>query len=200
MNPTTPVRILNPETDIDQLTFTRIGDGIRHGVFQVKPASHSGEAAFRLSLPLSYDQTLDDYTISVPISHKISPRKEHLKQAKKLVVQLRGVSSSQETYITLVESDGTAWTKKLPLTEAWQNLEIPLNELEPAKSAMLPLGYPGRWNYWFAPAAGRGKPGDRINLSNLERLQLSIRPATGNNPAIKADSWIEITSATLVFE
>ncbi len=200
VNPTTPVRILNPETDIDQLTFTRIGDGIRHGVFQVKPASHSGEAAFRLSLPLSYDQTLDDYTISVPISHKISPRKEHLKQAKKLVVQLRGVSSSQETYITLVESDGTAWTKKLALTEAWQNLEIPLNELEPAKSAMLPLGYPGRWNYWFAPAAGRGKPGDRINLSNLERLQLSIRPATGNNPAIKADSWIEITSATLVFE
>jgi hypothetical protein len=200
VNPTTPVRILNPETDIDQLTFTRIGDGIRHGIFQVKPASHSGEAAFRLSLPLSYDQNLDDYTISVPVGHKINPRKEHLKQAKKLVLEARGISQRQEIYITLVESDGTAWSKKLPLTEAWQKLEIPLNELEPAKSAMLPLGYPGRWNYWFAPAAGRGGTGDRFRPGNLERLQLSIRAAAGNTGNATEDSWIEIASATLVFE
>jgi len=40
---------------------------------------------------------------------------------------------------------------------------------------MLPQGFPGNWNYWLLPPAGRGGNGDKINFNNIEHLQISIR-------------------------
>lgn len=200
VNANTPLRLLAPGEDFRQFNFTRIGDGVRHGIYSIVPASHSGEAALRLSLPLQMDQSLADYTISVPVLHKVTPRKKHLENARKLLVEARGVCRGQEVYLTLVESDGTGWTIALKVQPDWSVLEIPLEKLHTGPSALLPLGYPGRWNYWFILAAGRGLPGDFFRADKLERLQLSVRPAKGTATTGEADSWIEITSATLVVE
>ena len=67
----TPLRLLNPAEDEDKLSFTRIGDGIRFGIYKLIPASNTGEPAFHLELPLNYDSTLDDYTLSVPVKEKV---------------------------------------------------------------------------------------------------------------------------------
>jgi hypothetical protein len=44
---------------------------------------------------------------------------------------------------------------------------------------LLPEGFPGEWNYWVGPAAGRGGSADRPRLDHLERLQLSLRREDG---------------------
>jgi hypothetical protein len=44
---------------------------------------------------------------------------------------------------------------------------------------LLPEGFPGEWNYWVGPAAGRGGATDRPRLEHVERLQLSLRREDG---------------------
>lgn len=63
----------------------------------------------------------------------------------------------------------------------------------------LPLGYPERWNYWLAPATGRGGPGDHPNLANLERLQISLRPLPKTAPTtpVATDASVDLASIEL---
>jgi hypothetical protein len=200
VNDTTPLRLLFASEDEDQLLFTRIGDGIRSGIYSTVPASNTGEAAFHIELPLSYDKNLDDYTLSLPIKEKIQSRKAAINKAQALVLNVKGVNQQQQAYITLMENDGTCWTKKINLTKDWSNVRINLNDLELNKGAMLPLGYPGRWNYWSTPAAGRGASGDHVNIANVERIQISVRQSDLKKEAATSGSWIEITSVVLSFE
>jgi hypothetical protein len=181
------------------MAFTRIGDGIRWGIFQLMPASNTGEAAIRLGLPLSYDRTLDDYTVSVPVGDKLATRKDDLDMAKKLALQLRGVSQRQELFVTLVESDGTSWSRRIEATSEWGVLGLDLASFELSKGVKLPLGYPGRWNYWFTPAGGRGFPGDGVQLDKVEWLQLSIRPSAQANEPATEDSFLEISGVFVTF-
>jgi hypothetical protein len=195
----TPVRLLNPEEDADKLAFTRIGDGIRFGMYKMIPASNTGEAAFHLELPLNYDRTLDDYTLAASIKEKVNCRNTDIAKAQSLLLNVKGNNELQQAYITLVENDGTGWSKKIVLTREWNTLKIPLEELELSKSAMLPLGYPGRWNYWFSPAVGRGGAGDKINMEKVETIQISIRQSELKKENAVSGSWIEISSVILSF-
>jgi hypothetical protein len=58
-------------------------------------------------------------------------------------------------------------------------VSIPLASFTPARGVLLPEGFPGEWNYWVGPAAGRGAPGDHPKLDHIERLQLSLRREEG---------------------
>ena len=196
---TTPLRLLFASEDEDKLMFTRIGDGIRSGIYRTVPASNTGEAAFHIELPLSYDKNLDDYTLSLPIKEKIQSRNNTISQAQALVLNVKGVNQQQQAWITLMENDGTCWSKKIILTTNWNAVKINLSELELNKGAMLPLGYPGRWNYWSTPAQGRGGAGDHMNIANVERLQISIRQSDLKKEDATFNSWIEITSVILSF-
>ncbi|MBC7889412.1 MAG: cellulase family glycosylhydrolase [Ferruginibacter sp.] len=195
----TPLILLNAAEDADKLAFTRIGDGIRFGIYKLIPASNTGEAAFHLELPLSYDRTLDDYTLSVAVKEKVLSRRADIVQAKSLILTVKGMNQQQQAYITLVENDGTSWSKKISLKPEWNTIKIPLNELEQSKGAILPLGYPGRWAYWFTPADGRTRAGDKIKIDKVESIQLSIRQNEMKKEDAKANSYVDITSAILLF-
>jgi hypothetical protein len=199
---TEPVRLFDAGTDIPALTYTRIGDTVRRGIFKALPAEGADPAALRLMLPLSMDQTLDDYTASLVIKDRISDRRSHLARSGRIVVRARAASAAQFAWLTLVEADGTAWTHPLTLTPGWQELDLPLASWKIGQGVKLPLGYPERWNYWITPAAGRGAPGDHPNLANLERLQLSLRPVprADSDPASTTDSSVDIATVELVFE
>lgn len=199
VKPIVPIRLLNPVEDVNRLAFTRIGDNIRFGIFKMLPASNSGDAAFRLELPLSYDKNLEDYTLSIPVKEKLVGRRDDLQTAKAIQVNVKGISEKQEAYITLVEKDGTSWSKKLELANDWNTSQISLNDLELSKGVMLPLGYPGNWRYWFVPANGRGSSSDKIRIQDIEWLQISIRPSTVANLKAESNSWVEISSASLIF-
>jgi hypothetical protein len=193
-----PLCLLNPEKDIEYLSFTRIGDGWRQGVYDVMPEADEGKTAIRLFLPFTIDKSLDDYTMSVPVKEKIKARSASIGQAKGIVLRMRGDLKGQSAYITLMESDGTSWSAELEVTENWQEQTIPLEKLRSGKGILLPLGFPERWNYWVGPAAGRGGTGDRINAGQIESIQISLRPS-GNQFPVK-DPWLDISTVNIDFE
>jgi hypothetical protein len=61
----------------------------------------------------------------------------------------------------------------------WTEQSVPLSSFVVGRGVLLPEGFPGEWNYWVGPAAGRGGNADRLRLDHVERLQLSLRREDG---------------------
>jgi hypothetical protein len=178
--------------DINLLSYTRIGDHIRHGIFRLVEGKLPGSGALRLSLPVEQDPDLLDYTASLFVGDRIA-RLADPDRIGALEITVRGVHPGDEFFITLVESDGMSWTARFDLTGEWQEMKIPLGELLPGRGVMLPQGFPGNWNYWMDPPEGRGGKSDRVRLNQTEHLQFSVRP--GNYP--HADPGFEIASVSV---
>ena len=198
--PGLPLQLMDPDKDISRFAFTRIGDDVRSPVFKVIPDTLTGGATIRMSLPLAYDRSLDDYTISLSIKDKMMSYGSLLNGAKAVVIRARGIRQKQEALLTLVEKDGTSWSSSIPVRADWEELSIPIAQLKPGKGVMLPLGYPGRWDYWFSSASGRGGPDDHVRLENVEWIQLSMRQSPEAPATATKDSYIDISAMTLSFD
>ena len=198
VEPSRPLILLDPEKDVKKLSFTRIGDNIRWGIFQMNPSDESGEAICKLYFPKSYDKDLDDYTISLYVNDMIGSREPSILSANTLKIRAKGSYKGQEFYVTLVEEDGTSWTKKVLSDTEWMDFLIPISQLRITRGVKLPQAYPERWSYWMEPAADRRGPDDKIQLEKVERLQISLRPSGADKP--EADSWIELSRIVLLFE
>ena len=173
----TPLRLFTPARDAARMAFTRIGDAGRRGLFGLSLSEVTGEPVFRFELPVNASGwSPPDYTASLVVEDRIGARGESLPASAELRVRLRGLGPHQILHLTLVENDGTSWSAALPVDGTWGEHVLPLTAFTIAKSAMLPEGFPGEWNYWVGPAQGRGGPGDHIRLPRVERLQLSLRP------------------------
>jgi hypothetical protein len=189
---TTPLRIFDPETDAARLAFTRIGDAGRRGLFRVVPSSASGQPAFHFELPTDSSRwSPADYTASLVIKARVAARQETMAAASEVRIRLRGLSARQILHLTLMEDDGTSWTAALPVDSTWQDQVLPLAKFTVGRGVLLPEGFPGEWNYWVGPAAGRGDSSDRPRLEHLERLQLSLRRNEGRG--------VEVESVVLAF-
>jgi hypothetical protein len=199
VRPDAPLRLLWPEQDVSRLAFTRIGDAVRQGIFTVIPSPVSGEAAIRLTLPVNVGGlTPDDYTASLVIKDRILSRGDAITRATGLRLAMRGVGRRQRVHLTLMEKDGTSWSASVVPDTSWAERTIPLSEFRVARGVKLPLGYPGTWNYWVDPAAGRGGSGDAIRLADIERLQLSLRREEGVR--VEPGTYgVVVESVTLVF-
>jgi hypothetical protein len=101
-------------------------------------------------------------------------------------------------HVTLMEKDGTSWSAPVAADSAWVERTIPLRDFRVARGVKLPLGYPGTWNYWVTPAAGRGGSGDAIRRADVERLQLSLRSADAPG-AEPGSHGVEVESVVLLF-
>jgi hypothetical protein len=200
VRPDSPLRLLSPADDASRLAFTRIGDAGRQGIFRVVPSALSGEPALRLTLPVNVGgSSPEDYTVSLVIKDLIATRGDQISRATGVRLKLRGIGPRQRLHVTLMEQDGTSWSATLAPDSSWSERTIPLSELRIARGVKLPLGYPGTWNYWVGPAAGRGGRGDVIRLRDVERLQLSLRREGGLT--IEPGAYgVEVESVTMVFK
>jgi hypothetical protein len=72
--------------------------------------------------------------------------------------------------VALVERDGTAWGAVIELTEAWQEIEIPLSELRPTPLALLPRPYPQFLPYLVESEPGRDGP----RVAEFDGLQFTV--------------------------
>ena len=201
VEPQTPLRLFDPGADAARLSFTRIGDAGRRGMFRVALSPATGQPIFHLELPVDTSGwSPADYTASLVITSRIAARQETLGAANELRVRFRGLGAHQILHVTLMEDDGTSWTAALPVDSAWREQVVPLSVFTIGRGVLLPEGFPGEWNYWVGPAAGRGgsAPPDRPQLTRLERLQLSLRreDATRRTPG---GYGVEVESVTLGF-
>jgi hypothetical protein len=197
--PNAPLRLFWPADDASSLAFSRIGDGGREGIFRIVPSALSGEPALHLTLPSNVGGlSPDDYTTSLVIKDLIGSRRDEITRATALRLKLRGIGPKQRFHITLMEKDGTSWSAALVLDSLWSERTIPLSDFHIARGVKLPQGFPGTWNYWVDPAAGRGGSKDAIRIADVERLQLSLR----REDSVKGESGkygVEVESVTLLF-
>ena len=196
----TALRIFDPALDAARLSFTRIGDAGRRGVFRVAVSPVTGQPVFHLELPVDTSGwSPADYTASLVIESRVAARQETIAAAQELRLRLRGLGARQTLHLTLMEDDGTSWTAPVDVDSSWSEQAIPLANFTIGRGVLLPQGFPGEWNYWVGPAGGRGGTADRPRLQNVERLQLSLRREAG--VAVRPGGYgVEVESVTLSFD
>jgi hypothetical protein len=129
---------------------------------------------------------------------RINARRETIGDARELRVRLRGLGPHQLLHVTLMEDDGTSWSAGVPADSAWSEQSIPLAAFALGRGVLLPEGFPGEWNYWIGPAAGRGGSADRPRLDHLERLQLSLRREDAGAATLRTGPYgVEVESIDL---
>jgi hypothetical protein len=180
VGPQTPLRLFDPGRDAARLAFSRIGDAGRRGLFRLALSEVTGEPVFHFELPVNASGAgLADYTASLVIQDRIRGRRETIAGVDAVHVRLRGLGPHQIVHITLMEDDGTSWSAAVPADSSWSDRALPLAAFTLGRGVLLPEGFPGEWNYWVGPAAGRGGRADRPRLDRVERLQLSLRRENG---------------------
>jgi hypothetical protein len=180
VGPRAPLALFDPAKDAKRLAFSRIGDAGRRGLFRIGLSEATGLPVFHFELPVAKDgAALPDYTASLVIKDRVGARQETIGGAKALHLRLRGLGPRQILHVTLIEDDGTSWVTALPVDSAWSEHSLPLGDFSVGRGVLLPEGFPGEWNYWVEPAAGRGSTEDRLRPEHLERLQFSLRPEVG---------------------
>jgi len=175
VGPRTPLRLFTPAADAARLAFTRIGDAGRRGLFRLPWSDVTGQPVFHFELPADTSGwSPADYTASLVIDQI-----KGLGGADALHVRLRGLGPRQILHITLMEDDGTSWSAPVAVDSAWSEQTVPLSAFTLGRGVLLPQGFPGEWNYWVGPAAGRGGAADQLRPDHVERLQLSLRREEG---------------------
>ena len=198
VRPEVALRLFAPAEDAVRMAFTRIGDGGRQGLFRLVPTGVAGAPVFHVELPVAARRPLDDYTASLVVEDRVAARGTSITRASGLTLRARALTAGQRVHVTLVEHDGTSWGAVIALDTAWAEHTVSLADLRPVRSAMLPEGFPGEWNYWLGPASGRGGAGDTLRRAAIERLQLSLR-AADVSPAATAPAGVEVESVALTF-
>ena len=197
--PDTPLRLLDPKKDFAQLSFVRPGEQYRTPFFQIVPGETADESALRLGLPDLGVDTPERYAASLYVGDIIAARRADAPHAQAITVKLRGLGGTPKTLqITLIEQDGAAWTATVDASNDWSTVVIPLRDLRPSRSILIPTPYPGLWNYWRAAPMHRGDPGDHIRPQDIERLQLTVTPDSGH-PATENARGVAIESIRLAF-
>jgi hypothetical protein len=190
VDPATPVRLFTARDDVGRLAFSRIGDGWREGVFRVLTSPANGEPVFHLELPRVGGRGPDNYTASLVVADRIAARGASVRQARSVRIRLRGFGGDADSvHLTLVERDGSSWSAAVSPDSSWSERSIPLADLKPARSVMLPEAFPGEFHYWVGAPAGRGGSGDSIRLEEVERLQFSLRPGGVAVPRVEIE-WV----------
>jgi hypothetical protein len=195
----TALRLFRPASDARSLSFTRIGDAGRRGLFHLSLSPLTGDPTFHFALPVdSSGWSPGDYTASLVVRDRVRARGSSVANADAVTVRLHGLGSRQLLHLTLVEEDGTSWGAAIETDSGWSVKRIPLDSFRVVKSVKLPEGFPGEWNYWLQPAEGRGGANDGPRLDRVERLQLSLRREDAGSPA--PDGYgVEVESVTLDF-
>jgi hypothetical protein len=187
--PSTPLTLFRAGTDVERLAFSRIGDGWREGIYRVLQSAADGEPVFHFELPRFNGRGPDDYTASLVVGDRIAARGATVRQAAAVRIRLRGGASGDVVHLTLVEHDGSSWSAEVAADTAWGERTIPLAAFTAARSAMLPEGFPGEWNYWVSAPPGRAGAGNGVRAGEIERVQLSLRPLGTQVPRVEVE-WV----------
>jgi hypothetical protein len=175
-----PMRLLDPKRDYMRLSFVRPDESHRTPFFHIVPGQSGEESALSLQMPDLGEDTPPRYAAALYVGDTVAARRTDARRADSLDITLQAVGGARKTLqVTLIERDGSAWSASVTAGSAWSTVRVPLASLHAARSIQIPSPYPGLWNYWREGPPRRGLPGDRIHPGDIERLQLTVTPNSG---------------------
>jgi hypothetical protein len=183
--PDAPLTLFLPERDAHRLDLSRAIAG-PPALERSANGSADGASAYRLRWPARGAGRPGDVTASLYIGDRIEARGDTLRHGQALAVIAWAGTAETILHVTLVEKDGTAWSSPLKITTERNTYRLPFTDLKPARWALVPQGFPGDGVYW----ADSTRRSSRIDLRNVERLQLSLRKedlSTSANSTIAVD-------------
>ena len=129
----------------------------------------------------------------------IAARRTDAARAQFVDIKLQAIGGTHKTIdMALVERDGTAWTASVAAGPDWTTVRVPIDQLHIARSIHIPSPFPGLWDYWRESSALRGTAGDRLQAENIDRLQLTVYPNSGDHAGDDARG-AQVESIRLLF-
>ncbi len=120
---------------------------------------------------------------------KVKGRESELSLFTKLVIKARA-SEETRAKLSLITTNADAYAASVSLTKEWQEIPVPLNQLEQAAFLLLPRPYPG-----FQPLFFKAEGKRPFSLADAERLEVSF----GQGAGIKTSPFhIEVESVWLI--
>jgi hypothetical protein len=175
------MRLLNPKEDFARLSFVRPGERYRSPFFQISPGEAADESALSLTLPDLGKDTPARYAATLYVGDVIAARKADARRAAAVEVKLQAVGGTRKTIeVVLIERDGAAWSASVGAVGQWATVRVPLESFHIARSIHIPSPFPGLWNYWRESPPSRGAGGDHLHAEDLDRLQLTVFPNSGD--------------------
>ena len=175
-----PLVLLDAERHGDRL-IVPYGGYSEHASINVAPAS-DGDPAIRIMASGLADAQEGDLPAQRSWNGKIDDEGRALSSFSALEVVAGSATSEPLTaLVLLIERDGMAWGAPVRLSGAMRTVRIALENLRPMDAAMLPCDFPVGINpYFLRRPSGRGASGDRIQLEDLQGVQVTVRRASGN--------------------
>jgi hypothetical protein len=176
------MRLLNPKEDFARLSFVRPGERYRAAFFQLSPGEVDDESALSLTLPDLGKDTPQRYAAALYIGDIVAARKADARRADAVEIKLQAVGGKRKTIeVVLIERDGAAWSASVDAIGPWAVVRVPIDKFRISRSIHIPSPFPGLWNYWRDSPALRGAGADHLHAEDLDRLQLTVFPNTGEN-------------------
>jgi hypothetical protein len=102
---------------------------------------------------------------------KFKGRKEELNSFDKIVVRARATPTTPvNAKVTFTCADASSMSAPITLTDAFQDIEIPLHSFTPDAAMLMPRPYPG-----FLPLVFKGAVSSKgVKLSEAQRIELTI--------------------------
>ena len=140
-----------------------------------------------------YAEPIYDYSFRYNFKNKIRGRKQDLRSKKKLVLKARALNEEPvKLQVAFVTEKGAAFGKIIEVRpDKAGEYVIPLEELEPVGTVLLPRPYPSFLPYYFEHQLE-----DEFELEEAEALQFSIGPGLSEAAQKKAHA-VGIISARL---
>jgi hypothetical protein len=159
------LEIFNPTID----RSTRIYPAFKRG-FQISYIAPTEPN--QLILRLSASELSGDHTIGFAyyFGDKLKGRISEMNSFDKLLVRaITAETQSVKAKITLINKDAFAFSTFITLTNSFQDLEIPLNNLKQDSMLLMPRPYPE-----FMPLRFKASGSSVFNLSEIEKIQITI--------------------------
>jgi hypothetical protein len=176
-----PVRLFNPKEDFARLSFVRPGERYRLPFFQLSPGEDDDDSALTLTLPDLGKDTPQRYAAALYVGDRVSARLADARRADAVEIKLQAVGGRRKTIeVVLIERDGAAWSASVEAVGNWSTVRVPIESLHLSRSIHIPSPFPGLWNYWRESPPLRGSGSDRLHAEELDRLQLTVFPNSGD--------------------
>jgi hypothetical protein len=155
------INIYNPDWKNNKMEFT------------------SSENPLNLELRLSMNAPEKDSLMGFQtyIADYLEGRVADVAQIKTLVIRLKSNGSGTRVKIGMIDTDAHFFSKAISANQAFQEIEIPLNQFKADQQLLLPRPYPG-----FLPLYYQSPTEADFDLKNMEKLEVTFGSSQNPEP------------------